>query len=319
MERRYEKTREAFGIALAEYGDKYKNLVVLEADISKSTRTEYFANKFPERFFQMGIAEQNETATAAGMAMSGKMSVVSTYAVFASMRACEQVRTFIAYPKLNVKIYASHGGLTPGNDGPTHQAFEDLGIMRTIPNMTVMMPTDAVMIKKALKAALDYFGPVYMRLTRDPVPVLYEASLDFKIGKAINYKAGTDLTIISIGDMLIYTVEAAQKLAEEGVSARIIDMPTLKPLDNGAVITAAKETGAIVTVEDHNILNGLGSAVSEVLGENYPVPIKRVGIKDTFAESGPYCKLLEKYGLSTVDIYNAAKEVLNRKSGGDNE
>ena len=309
----YMKTREAYGQALVELGKENQDLVVLEADIAKSTRTELFAKEFPDRFFQMGIAEQNEFGVAAGMAMSGKIPMVSTYAVFASMRALEQIRSFMAYPNLNVKIAVSHGGLTPGSDGPTHQAIEDMAIMRAIPNMTVIMPTDGIMTKKAVAAGLKHNGLVYLRLTRDPVPVIYDDSLNFQIGQSYQHKDGIDLTLISIGDMLYFTLKAATLLEKENISARVIDMPTLKTLDEKAVLKAAEETGALVTVEDHTILGGLGSAVSEVLVEQKPVPLKRVGIRDTFAESGPYQDLLDKYGLSTQAIIHAAHDVLARK------
>ncbi len=306
-------TREAYGQALLELGRINENFVVLEADIAKSTRTELFAKEFPERFFQMGIAEQNEFGVAAGMAMSGKIPFISTYAVFASMRALEQIRTFMAYPNLNVKIAVSHGGLTPGNDGPTHQAIEDMAIMRSIPNMTVVMPSDGVMTKKAVAAALEYNGPVYLRFTRDEIPIIYDKNLEFKLGRAFLHMEGNDVTLITIGDMLSHTLHAARILVEEGISVRVLDMPTLKPLDQEAVLLAAQETGAIVTVEDHTILGGLGSAVAETLVENMPIPLKRVGIKDTFAESGPYHQLLKKYGLSSSHIQAAARQVISMK------
>jgi len=307
-------TRDAYGEILVELGEKNPNIVVLEADISKSTRTCYFAEKFPERFFNTGVAEQNEMMIAAGLATCGKIPFVSTYAVFASMRACEQVRTFICYPRLNVKIAVSHGGLTAGNDGVTHQATEDMGIMRTLPNMSIIMPADAVATKKLVRKAVEYEGPVYLRFTRDPVPVIYDNSFSFQIGKALTIREGSDVSLIAIGDMVCKALEAADILKKEGIRARVIDMHTLKPIDKEIVIKSAQDTGAIVTVEDHNILNGLGSAVAEVVGENRPVPLRRIGLKDTFAESGEYEELLVKYELSTKDIVRAAKEVIRRKN-----
>lgn len=304
-------TRDAYGEVLVELGEKNPNIVVLEADISKSTRTCYFAKKFPHRFFNAGVAEQNEMAVAAGLASCGKIPFVSTYAVFASMRACEQVRTFICYPRLNVKIAVSHGGLTPSNDGVTHQGTEDIGIMSTLPNMTVIMPADAVATKELVRAAAEYDGPVYLRFTRDPVPVIYkEKDVDFEIGKSFTIRKGGDATIIALGDMVSKALEASDILAKQGISARVIDMHTVKPIDREAIIKAAQETKAIVTAEDHNILNGLGSRVAEVVAEEAPVPFKRIGIKDCFGESGEYEKLLVKYGLSTYHIVEAAKGLL---------
>ena len=304
-------TRDAYGEMLVELGEKNPNIVVLEADISKSTRTCYFAKKFPHRFFNAGVAEQNEMAVAAGLASCGKIPFVSTYAVFASMRACEQVRTFICYPRLNVKIAVSHGGLTAGNDGVTHQGTEDIGIMSTFPNMTVIMPADAVATKKLVKAAAEYDGPVYLRFTRDPVPVIYkEEGISFEIGKSFTIREGSDVTIIALGDMVSKALEASDILAKEGISARVIDMHTVKPIDREAIIRAAQETKAIITVEDHSIFNGLGSRVAEVVAEEAPVPFKRIGLKDCFGESGEYEKLLVKYGLSTYHIVEAVKGLL---------
>ncbi len=306
-------TREAYGQALVELGEKNPNIVVLEADISTSTKTCYFAREFPERFFNVGVAEQNEIGIAAGLTTTGKIPFVSTYSVFASMKACEQIRTSIAYPRLNVKIAVSHGGLTPGSDGVTHQGTESLGIMRTIPNMAVVMPADAVAVKKAVKAVAEYDGPVYLQFTRDPLPVIYNDDFYFEIGKSFIIKEGKDITIIALGDMVSKALEAAEKLKLEGIEARVIDMHTIKPIDKEAIIKAAEETKGIVTVEDHNIINGLGSAVAEIIVESKLVPMERVGVKDTFAESGEYGELLNKYGLSTSHIVEAAKRVLKRK------
>jgi len=309
-------TREAYGEELVELGKQIADIVVIEADISSSTKTCYFAKAFPDRFFNVGVAEQNEMMVAAGIATTGLIPFVSTYAVFASMRACEQVRTFICYPRLNVKIAVAHGGLTPCTDGVTHQATEDLSIMRAMPNMTVIAPTDYIMTKAAVRAAAKHIGPVYLRFTRDEVPIIYEKSIDFEIGKSFKLADGPDVTIISIGDMTYNALEALELLKKEGISATLIDMPTLKPLDKDAIIKAARDTGAIVTVEDNQINGGLGSAVAEVLTENCPVPQKRIGIQDTFAESGDFKLLLEKYSMSPKHIANAAMSVIKRKVQG---
>ncbi len=307
-------TREAYGEELVELGKQNSNIVVIEADISSSTKTCYFAKAFPDRFFNVGVAEQNEVMIAAGIATTGLIPFVSTYAVFASMRACEQVRTFVCYPRLNVKIAVAHGGITPCTDGVTHQATEDLSIMRTIPNMTVIVPTDYVMTKAAVRAAAEHIGPVYLRFTRDEIPIIYDKNMDFKIGRSFKLADGPDVTLISIGDMTYITLEALDLLKKMGVSATLIDMPTLKPLDKAAIIKAARETGAIVTVEDHQINGGLGSAVAEVLAENCPVPQQRIGLRDTFAESGDFNLLLEKYSMSPEHIANAAMRVIKRKA-----
>jgi len=303
-------TRLAYGEALRDLGAVNDRVVVLEADIGKSTQSYIFGEAHPERYFNVGIAEQNEMVVAAGLSSCGKIPFVSTYAVFASMRACEQVRTFVAYPRANVKICPSHGGLTPGNDGPTHQATEDLGIMRTIPNMTVCMPTDATMAYKAVFAAAEFDGPLYLRLTRDGVPVIYDDHLDFEFGKAIVLRTGADATIIANGDMVTQALEAAKALAARGVEVTVIDIHTIKPLDEACVIEHCSGKPLVVTVEDHQINGGLGSAVAEVLVENCPVPMKRLGLRDTFAESGPYLELLKKYEMDAAAIEHAVLEGL---------
>jgi len=308
------QTRDAYGETLVEMGKLNPDLVVLDADISKSTKTKYFSEAFPERFFQMGIAEQNEFAVASGMALSGKLPFASTYAVFASMKACEQIRTYICYPNLNVKIVATHGGLTPGNDGVTHQGIEDLGIMRSIPNMKIVVPADAHATRKLIKAVAEIDGPVYVRLARDPLPLIYKKDREFIIGKAIELISGKDATIIAIGDMVSWSLKAAEELKKESISVGVIDMHTLKPLDKKKVIEAARKTGALVSVEDHNIYGGLGSAIAEVVAEECLVSFKRVGIPDVFGESGKYQLLLEKYGLGIRNIINAVKGVINNKN-----
>jgi transketolase len=308
-----ESTREAYGRTISHLGEKYPNIVVLEADISKSTRTCYFAGRFPERFINVGIAEQNEMMIAAGLASCGKIPFVSTYAVFASMRACEIIRTFVCFPRLNVKIAVSHGGITPGGDGVSHQATEDIGVMRTLPNMTVIMPADSCATEKLVEAAVKYEGPVYLRLTRNAVPKIYDEKEPFEIGKAKRLRSGNDVSLIALGDLVSVAIEAGDRLAGEGINAEVIDMHTVKPLDVESVLKSAEKTSAVVTVEDHNIINGLGSAVAEALVEYYPCPMQRIGLKDTFAESGPYADLLKKYHMDAGAIVNAAKNVIKRK------
>jgi transketolase len=307
-------TRNAYGQALVELGKVNPNVVVFEADIAKSTRTHLFAKAFPERFFNVGVAEQNEMAIAAGAATCGKIAFVSTYAVFASMRACEQMRTSVAYPKLNVKIAVSHGGVTAYDDGVTHQATEDLGIVRTIPNMTVVMPADANSTRKAVFEAAELDGPVYIRFMRIATPIIYPGDVNFKIGKAINLRRGNNVTIIAIGDMVCQALQASEELTSQGIEADVLDMHTIKPLDKEALLESAMRTGAVVTAEDHNIINGLGSAVAEALGEGYPVPMFRIGLRDTFAESGAYDDILAHYGMDVHHIIEAVHKVIERKN-----
>lgn len=306
-------TREAYGNALAEFGGDTR-IVVLDADLSKATKTDIFKKKYPERFFNMGIAEANMMATAAGIATCGKVVFASTFAVFASERACEQIRNSICYPKLNVKIGATHAGISVGEDGASHQALEDIAIMRALPNMVVISPADAVETRHAVKAAIEHDGPVYIRLGRPGVPVIYdESNYKFELGKSIVLRDGRDVTIIATGLMVHIVIEAADILKAEGISARVIDIHTIKPIDRELIIKAAKETGAIVTAEEHNIIGGLGGAVAEVLAENYPVPVKFVGVNDRFGKSGKPEKLLEMYGLTAGNIVEKAKEALKMK------
>jgi transketolase len=306
-------TREASGQTLVEIGKENKDIVVCEADIGKSTKTCYFAKEFPERYLNVGIAEQNMMNMAVGLASAGKTVFVSTYSVFASMRACEQIRTFACYPNINIKIVASHGGLTPGNDGPTHQAIEDMGIMRSLPNMCVMMPADFNSTKALIKKTLEWKTPIFVRLTRDAVPCIYGENEKFEIGKGKVVKEGKDATIIANGDMVYHALQAAESLLALDIHARVVDMHTIKPIDTELVLDCCETTGAIVTVEDHNILNGLGSAVAEIIAEKNLVPLQRVGIKDRFAESGQYQELLNKYGLSAADIVKAVMAVIDRR------
>ncbi|MEW9121216.1 MAG: transketolase family protein [Thermotaleaceae bacterium] len=307
-------TREAYGKALAALGEHNKDVVVLDADLSKSTKTAVFQKSFPNRFFNMGIAEQNLMGTAAGFATAGKIPFASTFAMFATGRAFEIIRNSIGYPNLNVKICATHAGITVGEDGASHQALEDLACMRAIPNMVVMNPADAVSAEKAVFAAADYKGPVYIRFGRLNVPVVYDAAtFSFEIGKGIEVKAGKDVALIGTGIMLAEALKAREILLQEGIEARVIDMHTIKPIDKEIIIKAAEETGAIVTAEEHNIIGGLGSAVAEVLVENKPVPMKRVGTMDTFGESGKPDALMEKYGLTAAKIVEMAKSAIQMK------
>lgn len=303
-------TRDAYGKTLAKLGQSNKDIVVLDADLSKSTKTCDFAAAFPERFINVGIAEQNLIGISAGLAASGKIPVASTFAMFAAGRAFEIIRNSVCYPKLNVKICATHAGLTVGEDGASHQAIEDIAIMRALPNMTVISPADGVSTEALLKAALEYKGPVYMRLGRSAVPTLYSEDEKFELGKGKVLVEGTDVTIVATGIMVSEAVEAAKDLALNGISARVIDIHTIKPIDEELLIKAATETGAIVTVEEHNIVGGLGSAVSEVLSVNKPTKMAMVGVKDTFGESGSPGELLVKYGLTKAEIVKSATLIL---------
>ncbi len=306
-------TRYAYAEAIIELGERNPDVVVLDADVSKSMNTHNFAKRFPERSFNFGVAEQNMMAAAAGMASTGLIPYASTYAVFATLRALDQVRNSIHYPALNVKIAASHGGITPGPDGVTHQGQEDLSIMRCIANSTVIAASDSPTTKLAVWAAAEWPGPVYISFTRDPVPILFDLDYPFEIGKAVTIREGTDATIIANRDMLCQSLIAAERLARKGLDARVIDCHTLKPLDVEAILQAAEETGAVVTAESNVIYGGLGSAVAEVLVENYPIPMKRIGVRDTFAESGPYLEVIQKYGMSAEHIAHAVEEVIARK------
>lgn len=300
-------TREAYGVALAKIGEKNNKVVVLDADLSKSTKTDVFAKAFPERFFDMGIAEQNMMGVAAGLAASGKIPVASTFAMFAAGRAFEVIRNSICYPKLNVKVCATHAGLTVGEDGASHQAIEDMALMRAIPNMTVINPADDVSTEKLVEAAIDMYGPCYIRLGRAAVPTLYPADAVIEIGKGCELKKGTDVTIIGTGIMVNEAMMAAETLEAEGISVRVIDMHTIKPIDAEIIVKAAKETKLIVTAEEHNIIGGLGSAVAEVLTEQAPQRQLRIGVQDTFGESGKPNELMEKYGLTAAHIVKAIK------------
>ena len=307
-------TREAYGKALAALANTNENVVVLDADLSKSTKTADFKAVAPERFFNMGIAEGNMMGVAAGLSTCGKIPFVSTFAMFAAGRAFEQIRNSICYPKLNVKVCATHAGLTVGEDGASHQAIEDISLMRSVPNMVVINPADDIETEAAIKAVAEMEGPCYVRLGRMAVSrVNDETNYNFVIGKGITLAEGNDVAIIGTGIMVEAALEAKEELAKEGINARVINIHTIKPIDEELIIKAAKETGVIVTAEEHSIIGGLGSAVAEVVSEKCPVPVLRVGVKDTFGESGKPNELLEKYGLTSNDIVNKVKEVIKLK------
>ena len=306
-------TREAYGNTLAKLGEENQKIVVLDADLSKSTMSYKFAEKFPERFFQCGVAEANMIGMAAGLANSGKIPFASTFAVFATGRVWDQIRVSVAYSRSNVKIAGTHAGITVGEDGATHQCLEDIALMRVIPGMTVLVPADGVETEQVVRAAAEYVGPVYIRLGRLPTPIIYNNEYKFKIGKANLLKEGKDVTIIACGTMVYEALQSAEILAKEKITASIINMSTIKPLDKETIIESARKTGAVVTAEEHNIIGGLGGAVSEVLAENVPVPMKRIGINDSFGESGKPAELLKKYKLTAEDIADACKEVIGVK------
>ena len=306
-------TRESYGAALAELGEKY-DFLVLDADLAAATKTGMFKKKFPERFFDCGIAEGNMVSVAAGIATTGKVVFASSFAMFAAGRAFEQVRNSIGYPHLNVKIGATHAGITVGEDGATHQCNEDIALMRTIPGMTIVNPADAVEAKAAVEAALSVNGPFYLRFGRYAVPVINDRpDYKFELGKGVEVAEGKDVTIVATGIMVAMALEARELLAKEGVSARVVNIHTIKPIDREIIAKAAKETGAVVTAEEHNIIGGLGSAVAEVLCEECPVPMARVGMKDTYGHSGTVPALLEAYGLTPAAIADAAKSAIARK------
>lgn len=307
-------TRDAYGKTLVELGRENPDIVVLDADLSVSTKTSLFAKQFPDRFFDLGVAEQDMISTAAGLAACGKIVFASTFAVFGSGRAWDQVRMSVAYTRLNVKIVVTHAGITTGEDGASHQANEDLAIMRVLPNMTVMVPADAIETAKIIRAAAAFHGPAYIRLSRPATPLVYESdNYEFKIGKGIVMREGRDATVFACGLMVGMALNAAEQLAGENISVRVVNLHTVKPLDKELIIRCARETGAVVTAEEHSILGGLGSAVAEVLVENSTAPLIRVGIRDVFGESGKPEELLVKYGLTAENIAAAVKSVLKRK------
>ena len=305
--------RDAYGETLVELGEKYRDIVVLDADLSKSTKTILFAKKYPERFFEMGIAEANMISTAAGLASCGKIPFASSFAVFATGRVYDQIRIDVAYSRANVKIFATHGGISVGKDGASHQMIEDLTLMRVLPNMTVLAPSDATQTRRLVELMATTEGPMYARIGRANASVLYkkEDLKDLKIGKGLVIKDGSDVSIIACGTMVDHAVDAQEKLLKDGVSVRVVDMHTIKPLDEKLVIKCARETNAILTAEEHSVIGGLGGAVSEVLAENgSSTKFKRIGIQDMFCESGEPEELFEKYGLSTSHIVKAVKKLI---------
>jgi len=305
---RYLGTRDALGQTLAEIGGEHPDLMVLAADCLASVRGTAFASRFPERTVNFGIAEADMMMAAAGMATCGKIPVACTFGFLASLRTCEMIRTGICYPKLNVKIAAISSGLAMGTAGPTHQVTEDIAILRSFPNLTLLAPCDGVATAKAVRAAVEHPGPVYLRLGRGGEPNVYKEDFDFRIGKAVVVREGSDVTIIVVGLMVNRALKAADALAAKGISARVIDMITLKPIDRDAILAAARETSLIVTAEDHSVLGGLGGAVAEILAENPSVPLRRIGVKDTFCSIGPTEELMDKHGLSAEAIVETVME-----------
>ena len=295
-------TRQSYGEKLEELGEKYKNIVVFDADLSAATKTSIFAKKYPDRFLDMGIAEADMVSTAAGMSTCGKVPFISTFAMFAAGRAYDQIRNSVCYPNLNVKICATHAGITVGEDGATHQMLEDLALMRVIPNMTVISPSDDIETRWAVEEAYKIKGPVYIRLSRLATPVIYEENQKFEVGKMIQIGNGTDATIFASGDVVAEAIKAQDILLEKGINVRVIDVHTIKPIDEDMIIKSAKETKRLISVEDHNVLGGLGSAISEVLTSKYPCKLEKIGINDTFGKSASATELLHYYGLDTEGI-----------------
>ena len=306
-------TRKSYGEALEQLGKENPNVVVLDADLAGATKTDMFAKQFPDRFFDMGIAEANMMATAAGFATCGKIPYASTFAVFAAGRAYDQIRNSICYPKLNVKICATHCGVTVGEDGATHQMIEDLSLMRTLPNMTVMSTSDDTQTKWAIKEIAKIQGPIYLRLARMETPILYDENTKFEIGKAIQIGEGTDGTVFATGITVSEAIKAQEILKQEGINIRVVDMHTIKPIDKEIIIKSAKETKKLISIEDHNIIGGLGSAISEVLTEEYPTKLIRLGIKDVFGKSGKAEELIKYFGITADNIIEVMKKQMVRK------
>ena len=306
--------RDVYGDTLAQLGRENKDIVALDADVGSSSKSIVFGKEFPSRYFNVGIAEANMVAMAAGLATTGKIPFANTFAAFMVLRAGDPVRSLVAYTNLNVKLAGTYAGLSDSYDGASHHAIADIAFMRSLPNMTVISISDPVEAELATRAAAAFMGPVYLRLSRAEVPVIFDKkTYDYKIGKGVTLVDGSDLTIVATGYMLVKALEAAELLAKKGISARVVNIHTIKPIDRELLIQCARQTGAIVTVEEHNVFGGLGSAVAEVLSTNLPVPIEIVGIEDTFAESGDYEKLLGKYGLQAANIVERAEKVLQRK------
>lgn len=303
-------TRNGFGEEIVKLGKLDNKIYVVDVDIGKSCKTGAFREELPEQYLNVGIAEQNAAGVAAGLATCGKIPFVVTYAVFGSLRMCEMIRQEICYPNLNVKIACSHGGVTPANDGASHQSIEDMGVLRTLPNMTVIMPADYYAAKKLVAKAAEFNGPVYLRFTRDAIPVIYDEDVELEIGKAHKIREGKDISIIANGDTVCIAMKAAEELEAQGISVKLLDMHTIKPLDVEAVKACIADTGKIITVEDHNIINGLGSAVCEVAAEYEHAVVKRIGIQDQFGQSAPYERLLEMNGITAENIVATAKALL---------
>lgn len=309
-------TREEYGRTLVRLGERSRDVVVLDADLSGSTCTKAFAERFPKRFFNMGISEQDLIGTAAGLALAGKIPFASSFAVFLTGRCWEQIRQSVALPGCNVNLVGTHGGITVGKDGASHQALEDMAVMRAIPSMTVIVPCDAVETRKAVEAAAWYDGPVYIRLTREKLPVIHPDERPFRIGKGVEVRGGTDVTLFAVGLMVHLALEAAELLAADGISARVVDVVTVKPIDEHLVAQCAVETGCAVTAEEHTIIGGLGDAVGEVLLRRYPIPLERIGVRDSFGRSGDPQDLLEYFDLTPTAIATAAQRAVARKAGG---
>ena len=301
-------TRQSYGEALLELGKGNEKIVVFDADLSTATKTNLFAKEFPNRFFDMGIAEQNMISTAAGMATCGKIPYASTFAVFAAGRAYDQIRNSVCYPKLNVKICATHAGITVGEDGATHQMIEDISLMRSLPNMTVISTSDDIQTKWAVKEISKVNGPVYLRLSRLATPIIYDENQKFELGKAVQFGNGTDATIFATGVTVIEALKAQELLKQDGINVRVVDIHTIKPIDKEMVVKCAKETKKLISIEDHNIIGGLGSAISEVLSDEYPVKLVRLGIKDTFGKSGKATELMSYFGITTNDLLKLFKK-----------
>lgn len=308
-----QSVRVAYGQALAEYGAVNDRVVVLDADVSSSTQSHLFGSKFPNRFFNVGIAEPGMVDMAVGLALGGKIPFVNTFAFLLAFRAAEQIRTCVAYSRVDVKLAAHYAGLSDSFDGPTHQSISDVAAMRGLPDLAVVIPADATEARLAVKAVAEYPGPVYLRLNRNEVPVLFDESHPFQIGKGVTLRDGGDVTLICTGMMVSRTLEAAEALRGMGIDARVLELHTIKPLDSELVIQAARETSCVVTAEEHSVIGGLGSAVAETLAEEFPVPVVRVGIRDRFAETGPYFDLLDRYGMAVADVVSAAKRAIGMK------
>jgi transketolase len=305
--------RDVYGKTLAELGRENRNIVVLDADVCPSTMTNYFGQEFPERFFGVGIAEQNMIGVAAGLAASGKIPFASTFAVFAPGRCFDQIRVSVSQSEWNVKIVSTHAGITGGEDGASHQALEDLALMNSLPNFSIFVPADGIETAQVIKAVARYHGPCYVRLCRPKLPTIYDSTYRFKIGKAVNMRPGKDVTVITMGVMVAAALEASKELSGDGIDCRILNMPTFKPIDEAAIINAAAETGAIVTAEEHQENGGLGSVVARIVGKNQPVPMEFVAVQDVFGQSGKPAELLIRYGLTSKDIIKAVRAVLKRK------